>query len=427
MNMKRPDSVSACALALILAACATDTPGEGSRSLEAVRDTIGDTVVVRTLSGSAWGSDAHLVPETSFGELEGDLEYLLGDVVSIGVGAEGTIYIVDGQVPELRAYDANGTYLRTMAGPGEGPGELNSPDGGLAILSDERVVVRDPGNTRLQVFSADGSESEAWPVVRGGFITSSPLWWDRDDNVYVFVITNMDADLDDWEVGLARIHPDGTAADTLTPPTTGFKSPTVEARNESSLITNLVPFSAAEESAFHPGGYYVHGISTSYAVTLMKDDGPVRIVRDYEPVPVQADERSARQGRIERNMRRVEPGWSWNGPRIPDTKPPFTDLFVARDGRIWVQVSQRGIEEENPDYDPREEDSEATRWRDPVAFDVFGEDGTFYGRVRAPDGFSTRPTPFIDGDNVWAVTRDGLGVQRVVRFRVELDQTARDD
>ena len=43
-----------------------------------------------------------------------------------------------------------------MAGPGEGPGELNSPGGGLAVLTDGRVVVRDPGNQRLQVFSADG-------------------------------------------------------------------------------------------------------------------------------------------------------------------------------------------------------------------------------------------------------------------------------
>ncbi len=425
--MTRNALIPTVIVGLLTAACGSDSNNGAEGGLTVVRDTVGDTVVVRTVSGSAWGSDARLVPEMSFGELDGALEYLLGDVVSLGVGPDGTIYIVDGQIPELRAYDANGTYLRTMAGPGEGPGELNQPGGGLAVLSDGRVVIRDPGNTRLQVFSADGSESEAWPVVRGGFITTTPLWWDRDDNVYPFVILNMEADFGDWKSGLVRIRPDGTPADTLSDPDTGFETPTVEARSENSAALRRVPFAAAEEQAFHPGGYYVRGISTSYAITLMKNDGPLRIERDYEPVPVQSGERSLRQRGIERSMRRMEAGWTWNGPGIPDDKPPFSDIFVARDGRIWIQVSQPSIEEDNPDYDPREEGSEPTRWREPVAFDVFGEDGTYFGRVNAPDDFSIRPTPFIDGDYVWAVTRDELGVQRVVRFRVQVGEAETED
>ena len=419
--MRRPTTpLSSLTLTLVLAACGSDS-GVSSGALEVVRDTVGDTLVVRTISGSAWGSNAHLVPEMSIGELDGDLEYLLGRVVSLGVTSDGTVYFVDSQGPELRSYDADGTYLATLAGPGEGPGELNSPGGGLAVLSDGRVVIRDPGNNRLQVFH--GTEAtEAWPVVRGGFQSSSPLWWDWDDNVYVFVVLDMEVDFEDWQTGLARIRPDGTPADTITTPDTGFETPTVQARSENSATMSLVPFAAAEETAIHPGGYYVYGISDRYAVTLLKDDGPLRIEREYEPVPVQAAERDQRRRRIERNMRRLEPGWRWSGPGIPDTKPPFSDFYVTRDGRIWVQVPQPSIEEQNPDYDPQEENSEPTRWREPVAFDVFGEDGTYFGRVQAPDGFTTNPTPVIDGDFVWAVTRDELGIERVVRFRVTLDE-----
>jgi hypothetical protein len=79
------------------------------------------------------------------------------------------------------------------------------------------------------------------------------------------------------------------------------------------------------------------------------------------------------------------------------------------------------VEEENPDYDPQEENSAPTRWREPIAFDVFGEDGTYFGKVHTPDGFQTNPTPVINGDYVWAVTEDDLGVQRVVRFRLEFE------
>lgn len=84
-----------------------------------------------------------------------------------------------------------------------------------------------------------------------------------------------------------------------------------------------------------------------------------------------------------------------------------------------MRLHQPGVEEENPDYDPREEGSTRTRWTEPTVFDVFADDGTYLGRVDAPDDFSPYPAPIFDGDRVWAVTRDELGVQRAVRFRLE--------
>jgi hypothetical protein len=285
--------------------------------------------------------------------------------------------------------------------------------------------VRDPGNARLQEFTADHRSGEAWTVVRGGFQTSQPLWLDRQDNVYINVLVDPDADVRQWRTGLARIHPDGTQGDTLVPPDPGYEAPAIEARVERdegvSVSRTIVPFSPDEEWALHPGGYFVHGVSTEYTVKLSKPDGPVRIERVYEPVPVLAAEKEAREWAATQGMRQMKPDWRWNGAPIPDVKPPYRGLYTARDGRIWVQVAQEGFEEENPDHDPRDESSRPTRWREPIAFDVFGEDGTFHGRVHAPDRFSTYPTPVIDGDYVWATTRDDLGVQRVTRFRVQMD------
>lgn len=54
-----------------------------------------------------------------------------------------------------------------------------------------------------------------------------------------------------------------------------------------------------------------------------------------------------------------------------------------------------------------------------MTFDVFEADGTFLGSVRAPDGLSVFPEPVFRGDTLWALTRDELDVQRVVRYRVE--------
>lgn len=414
----------AAAFVAALSACGGSDGESAAGALQIVRDTVGDTLVVRTVSGSQWGEDAFLVPEVSIGELEGELEYLFGSIASLGVGADGTIYVVDRQVPELRAYDANGTFRGILGGPGEGPGELKQPDGGLAVLSDGRVLVRDPGNARIQEFTADGRPGEAWGVVRGGFNTSRPMWKDRQDNVYISVLLDPEADVREWRTGLAQIHPDGTRGDTLEVPDAAYDPPRIEARVENdgsvSVSMNSVPFSPDEEWVLHPGGYFVHGVSTRYAFTLNRPQGLLRVERNYDPVPVLPAEKEAAEWSATRNMRSMKPDWRWNGPPIPDEKPPYRGFITARDGTIWVQVSQEGFEEDNPDFDPREDGSRPTRWREPTAFDVFAEDGTYRGRVHAPDGISIYPTPVIDGNFVWATTRDDLGVQRVVRFRVRL-------
>ena len=69
---------------LIPAACGTDA-GPAPAGPEVVVDTIGDTTVVRTLSGSLWEGEATLVPDIAIGELDGPEEYFLGRISSIAV------------------------------------------------------------------------------------------------------------------------------------------------------------------------------------------------------------------------------------------------------------------------------------------------------------------------------------------------------
>jgi hypothetical protein len=55
------------------------------------------------------------------------------------------------------------------------------------------------------------------------------------------------------------------------------------------------------------------------------------------------------------------------------------------------------------------------KWRDPIVYDVFDPSGRYLGRVPAPPKtrFQT-----MRGDHIWAVRRDSLDVEQVVRFRV---------
>jgi hypothetical protein len=68
--------------------------------------------------------------------------------------------------------------------------------------------------------------------------------------------------------------------------------------------------------------------------------------------------------------------------------------------------------------DERRSDEAAHEWREPVMFDVFDPDGTYLGEVLAPNDMKMAPEPVFNGDNVWAVTADSLGVEFVTRFRL---------
>ncbi len=387
-------------------------------------DTLGDTLVVRTLSGSVWGDTAHLVPEVTIGVFDGPEEYIFGSVVSLALGEDGTIYVVDDHVPALRVYNADGTYRTTFGRKGGGPGEYQDPDGGLNILSDGRILLRDPANARIQVYSPEGEDLATWRI-RGNFNTSSRMIVDTLDRAYQIVLLDPDADVRDWKMGFAQILPDGSYGDTIRRPDFGYEPPRIEARRETetgvSTSISSPPFSPDEETALTRYGYWIHGISTEYAFTLLKPEGPVRVEKVHTPVAVTSGERAEEEAFTIRNMRGTDPTWRWSGAPIPDTKPPYKRLFGGEDGTVWVRLYQPGYRKEDVTYDPADPDAIPNEWHEPVVFDVFDEDGRYLGPVKGPDGLKARwLQPLATREWLLGVVTDEYDVETVVKFRLEL-------
>ncbi len=186
---------------------------------------------------------------------------------------------------------------------------------------------------------------------------------------------------------------------------------------------NSVPFSPRGSWTFSPLGYMVGGLSTRYAIDLfVAPDRVLRIERgDWQPVSVLPEEKDEQQRIATANMRATQPNWRWNGDPIPDTKPPYSGILVGERGRIWVRLSQQAhkIEVAEETRTTRWGEFPVQTWIEPVAFDVFEPSGRYLGLVRAPEGFSTWPTPVIRGDTVWAVVEDELEVPYIVRFHIE--------
>ncbi len=393
----------------------------------AAYDTIADTVIVQTLGGSVWGHEAELVAELTIGEREGSDEQMFGEIQSLAVAPDGAIYIFDGMVPALRKYAPDGRYLKTFGRAGGGPGEYTFPDAGLAVLGDGRVLLRDPGNIRISVYSSDGEYLDGWRIRGDG--TSRPLYKDQLGNSYTQIVLNPLDEVTDWRFGLVRYGPAGVPGDTLAAPTWDYETPSLSATYSGGGGTlKYLPFAPRGVWTFSPLGYMIGGIPTRYSFDLFLAPGRVlRIERtNWRPVPVAPAERAEHERIVTDMMRRVDPAWRWTGPGIPNTKPPYTGLLVGDSGRIWLLLHQEAQQNE-PDLEDTDEAAANPQltWTEPVAFDVFEPDGRYLGMVRAPRGFSTRPSPVMRGDTVWAVVHGTLDVPFVSRFVIRRDNTSR--
>ncbi len=297
----------------------------------------------------------------------------------------------------------------------------------VAVLSDGRVLIQDHAGYHVEVYGPDGSYLEQWSYSSDGVrYPQKPMSVDRGDRIHVTAARSSPTRF--LVAQVAVLGSDGTHVETLDPPGGDFEPPSVEIRFPTpigghSSAPYPVPLTARRYWTVHSNGHFFTGISTGYRIDLHHGDGVVRIERAYEPAPVSAAERSHFTEDLTSGMRRTDPDWSWNGPPVPETKPPFRGVIAGRDGRIWVWVWTEAHAVENDDHDPDDPDSQAVTWRSPLRYDAFQADGTYLGALVAPDDVTYQPHPVFAGDHVWAVVRDELGVQRVVRYRIVVGGT----
>ena len=389
-------------LGMGLSACGQSD--SSTAGVETLRTVVGDTTIVRTLGGGLWGDSVRLVEEVAIGALDGAEEYLFGRVGDLAVDAHGGIYVFDGQVPALRYYDANGAYVRTLGGRGEGPGEYKDASLGMAVRrSDGRVVMRDPRNMRLNVYNSDGSPSASWRV-ESGLFTQQATALDDSDHMYLKILTGQPEPNEPWPMAVLHMDHRGQVLDTIVPPTLP---------NEPSGVS---PFSKIW-TVSRSGGLLV-GVNDRYVIHHYRPDGTVlRIVREIEPVGYAPEEKAEREARDAWMIRTQGQFMTSDLPPVPDVKPFFRSILVGEDGRIWVRRYWQAEEGEvtQAPAQPGREPPPPTRWREPVVYDVFEADGSFLGSVKLPPRVSVS---VFRGDHVWGVRRGEFDESYVVRLHL---------
>ena len=145
--------VAVATAATFLAACTDDV-----RVLRASTVVV-DSAGVEVVTSDPWGSEAHCTlgnePTLSIGAAEGDAPHMFFQVRAAARLSDGSVAVVDGSSREIRLFGETGEHLRSMGGPGEGPGEFRGP-WLLWVLPGDTLWVGDYLPWRFNIFSADG-------------------------------------------------------------------------------------------------------------------------------------------------------------------------------------------------------------------------------------------------------------------------------
>lgn len=73
---------------------------------------------------------------------------------ALAVSDAGDVYVLDYGDRRVQVYDETGTFVRSIGGPGQGPGEIDRPT--RMTIAGDRLVVVDSSTARLSYWSLDG-------------------------------------------------------------------------------------------------------------------------------------------------------------------------------------------------------------------------------------------------------------------------------
>ena len=344
---------------------------------------------------------------------------LFADVSEFEVGRDGRLFVYDRAAHVLFLFDSSGNVMRRIGRQGSGPGEFKE-NNGMVLGPNGRLSLWDAANGRISLFSGDG-EFVSSSVLTSGFFMYDGLRTDRSGAV---LLLHPVTEPREGEVlgrfGLLRLKKGGAFGDSLVPPDLPVDHIVYVAEWENGSSASMPTHSARFLFEWHPRGYFVSANAGKYEIELSRPDslgGPLRIVRDAAAVPVPEQERDWDRERITYQMRRGMPAWTWQGPPIPSTKPPLAALHVGRDGSIWASVAMPSERIPEAELEPQRKNARPRAlFRDAIAFEVFGEDGDFRGRVALPPRSTFMEA---DGNHIWYLQRDEDGLPAVVKARVE--------
>lgn len=342
------------------------------------------------VSGAGLPDTLVAVVTARIGSLAGAGPDQFGQIEAVEVGADGTVFVLDGGNHELRIFDRAGRHRRSVGRQGEGPGEFRSPVG-LAWSPAGDLWVIDPKNQRATTYTVSGDLLETHALPSGFTLSPWPGRFDRLGRFYHYA----ESAEDDYAYNMVRYGPGLVAEATFKPPSPPRPGEFFEGRTaRGSRVRTRVPFTPRLVWRISSTGEFWSLWSDELRIYRHTADRQRHeIVRQSIPRPEVAwEERAAA---LEALTRFREMGGRVEADKIPRTKPPVQTFVLDERDRIWVMLAPDGR-------------------GDQTTLEVFSATGAHLETVRVPAVLSSIPTPVVRDGWLVAVEHDALDIPIVV-------------
>ena len=403
---------------LLLGACGGQD--HGSEWTGTVADSAGITVVSNPGEGIWTDEDRWtLTKELRIGVASGDPELEFGLIAGLDADDEGHIFVLDQQASRIRVFDEDGRLIHAFGRAGQGPDELSQAATGLFVDVDGNLLVPDLMNQRLARFSPDGSALTASTL---DLAQGVPMLWvaDANRNIYQQVrrmsLPGMpEVGGDPVDMILSR-DAGGEITDTVAVLPAGE---TFQTRG--GAVTALRLFAPEPLWTVLEDGRIVSGTNSEYSLSLRGPSGEVETIirREFTRREVTASDRDGFRNALldvweDAGMPAATASEMANILQFEEHWPALAALLGGPDGSLWVQRVDPDDALDVADLaDMQSMDLGSPRW------DIFDVDGRYLGVLEMPEGFAPRR---VMEDRIYGIHRDELGVQRVVRLRLERGQ-----
>jgi hypothetical protein len=344
-------------------------------------ETKGDVIIVRNPKEPIYSE--HVLELTEDLVVEGSEEAeerMFQSISMLDVDEEGRLYILDEQAGNIKVFDRDGGFTKTIGRKGQGPGEFGLPIS-LTLTPDRQIIVNDMGQRKLLFFDRDGNYLKQLSIA-DKFLFFGPRMTADGDMIVMHTIPS-----DKPETFLEKFGPDFepiltfTSAHVERPPVADI----FVALHMTRLLWNVIPDDIVIWADMKNPDYelYEHNM----------DGTLIRIIsKEFDPIVITAEDRGKLMDRaFGDNPTRDQ----WD-VRFPETYPPFSGFSFDDSGRIFVKRYEKETHQ------------------DGILFDLFDPEGKYIAKMR----FDMNPLIWKKGQ-MYAIEENEEGFQVIKRYRVD--------
>jgi len=305
-----------------------------------------------------------LEPELSIGNQPAQSESAFSEIGNVIVDREGRIYVSDPKEVQIKVFDNNGAYLRTIGRRGQGPGELEAVTG-LQIMDNGELAIFDMNTRRITFYTPEGKFLR---VLLTDKIPATRLQLDAKRNFIAstYLLENLKA--------ITEIKIFGDNQNFLQ---------VLDTSEPANIFNPFLPYT--DWRLAENGNLYL-GYNKNYEIAIFNSEWQLtkKILKDYDPIEISSEEKqeALKKFHYPKNV------------KIPRFHPAFSGFVVDDQGLIYVKTWNRA------------------KGANAFYYDVFDPEGRYVAKI--PLNWSLQ---ICKGGRMYIIEENKEGFQIVKRYK----------